>query len=91
MLPVDREARRCGGRAEIIEVTWSLMAPIGGLSAHCPLPCTVNVSGSHSVPGAGECIGDAEAIVGKSAVFRLKGNFPAVTLYTAQDRGQVLS
>ena len=85
-----RGARRRRGRAEIIEVTWFLMAPIGGLSAHCPLPCTVNVSGAHSAPGAGERIGDAEAIVGKSAVFCLRGNFPTVML-TAQDRGQVLS
>lgn len=55
-----------------------------------PPPCTVNVSSAHSVPGARERIGDTEAIVGKSDVFCLRGNFPTVML-TVQDRGQVLS
>lgn len=50
----------------------------------------MNVSGAHSVPGAREHIGDTEAIVGKSDVFCLRGNFPTVML-TVQDRGQVLS
>lgn len=70
MLQWTEERGDAGRGAEVRELPWFLAGP-----QEVPLfmDPAVNASGAHVVQGAGDCIGAAEVLVGKPAVFCLGG------------------